>query len=86
MMRNILVTFIVFLSLNFLSGQKNEDLFFLETDTSWRKELFTFPIRFADNIKYAGVEDARFPVGWEDQKSDHFCSKTHRSLESPQIG
>lgn len=58
----------------FLFAQEQEHLYFLETDTSWRKELFLFPINFAPDIKYQGVEDARFPVGWEKQDSPNFWS------------
>lgn len=54
--------------------QEQEHLYFLETDSTWRKELFIFPINFAREINYKGVEDARFPEGWEDQESPNFWS------------
>ncbi|MGH1433781.1 MAG: serine hydrolase [Lewinella sp.] len=73
-MKNILIiTSLLFYSFS-LSGQENEHLFFLETDTSWRKEMFVFPINFARDIDYQGVEDARFPKGWEEQDSPNFWS------------
>ena len=45
-MKNILIiTSLLFYSFS-LSGQENEHLFFLETDTSWRKEMFIFRCDF----------------------------------------
>ncbi|GAB5552557.1 MAG: hypothetical protein Sapg2KO_21480 [Saprospiraceae bacterium] len=57
-----------------LLSQEQEHLYFLETDSTWRQEMFVFPIRFARDIDYKGVEDARFPEGWEDQDSPNFWS------------
>lgn len=54
---------------------KRADLLFFETeDKTWRKEIFIFPIRFAREIAYEGVEDARFPVGWEVADSSTYWS------------
>jgi hypothetical protein len=73
-MKNIL-TLILFLSCSvLLFAQENEHLFFLETDSTWRKEMFVFPINFAPDINYEGREDARFPEGWEEQDSPNFWS------------
>lgn len=73
-MKNILSIFLLLSYSILLSAQEQEHLYFLETDTSWRKELFLFPINFAPDIHYQGVEDARFPVGWEKQDSPNFWS------------
>lgn len=74
MMKNI-ITITLICSFSILSfGQKNEHFYFLETDTTWRKEMFVFPINFAPDIEYTGEEDARFPSGWEDQDSPNFWS------------
>ncbi len=73
-MKNIITTFLLLSYSVLLFGQENKHLYFLETDTSWRQELFIFPINFAKEINYTGEEDARFPVGWEDQKSPNFWS------------
>ncbi|WP_367390858.1 serine hydrolase [Lewinella sp. LCG006] len=73
-MKNIFkITTLLFYSTLLLS-QENEHLFFLETDTSWRKEMFVFPINFARDIDFQGVEDARFPRGWEQLDSPNFWS------------
>jgi CubicO group peptidase (beta-lactamase class C family) len=74
MMKNILTIILLFFCVTFLFGQVQEHLFFLEADTTWRKEQFIFPIQHARDIDYEGVEDARFPVGWEDQDSPNFWS------------
>jgi len=46
----------------------------LETDDTWQKELFTFPLHFARDIDFTGIEDARFPHGWRDVESPNFWS------------
>ena len=73
-MKNILTIILVFSCSILLLGQEKEHLFFLETDSTWRKEMFLFPISFASDINYKGVEDARFPVGWEKEDSPNFWS------------
>lgn len=40
----------------------------------WAIERFSIPIDFAPSIKYAGVEDIRFTVGWSDLKSPEYWS------------
>ena len=42
------------------------------TEDSWGKEVFTFPIRFAKEIKYEGIEEAYFPRGWNKVKNPEF--------------
>ncbi len=44
------------------------------TDTTWSKEIFPFPIHFAEEIKYEGYEDAQFTKGWAKPESDEFWS------------
>ena len=74
MMKNIIITILLLSYSILLLGQEKEHLFFLETDSTWRKEMFHFPIHFASDINYEGIEDARFPVGWEKQDSPNFWS------------
>ncbi len=62
------------ITLNAQDESEKESGFFLKTDTTWRKELFTFPLGFAQEIPYTGLEDARFPVGWEHIESPNFWS------------
>lgn len=69
----LLLSYSIFVSAQ-VHSQNHDHLFFLETDTSWRQELFIFPINFAKDIDYKGVEDARFPRGWEKQDSPNFWS------------
>jgi len=49
-------------------------VFLLETDSTWGKEIFEFPIRFAQEIKYKGYEEARFPKGWSNPDTITFWS------------
>ena len=46
----------------------------LVTDSIWGKELFTFPISFAPDIPYIGIEEAQFPKGWSQKESPNFWS------------
>ncbi|MEO1260367.1 MAG: serine hydrolase [Bacteroidota bacterium] len=57
-----------------ISSSKKEDISFLEIDNSWRKEIFPFPLSFAPDIKYEGLEEARFLPGWGEMESDEFWS------------
>ncbi|MFK5982519.1 MAG: hypothetical protein QM499_06370 [Flavobacteriaceae bacterium] len=46
----------------------------LVTDSIWGKETFPFPIRFAKEINYKGIEEAQFPKGWSSKESPNFWS------------
>jgi len=37
----------------------------IEAPEKWRKESFTFPLRFAPSIPYLGTEFLRFPPEWD---------------------
>jgi len=73
MKKNIIIIFL-FAHTILLFGQKQEDVNLLETDNTWRKEIFNFPIPFAKEIDFEGIADVRFPKGWEDVKSHNFWS------------
>lgn len=53
-------------------GQEEERPNIIQLDSTWGKELFTFPLGFAQEIKYQGFEEARFPKGWNDTESPYF--------------
>ena len=40
-----------------LFSQENENLYILEADSTWLKEVIKFPLSFAENIDYEGYED-----------------------------
>jgi len=50
------------------------NLYLLKTEDTWGKEIFTFPIHFAKDINYEGVEEAHFPKGWREVESPEFWS------------
>ena len=54
MMKNILVLILLCTCSFLLIGQEKEHLYFMETDSTWRKEMFLFPIHFAKDINYKG--------------------------------
>jgi CubicO group peptidase (beta-lactamase class C family) len=47
-------------------------LYLLKTDESWTKEIFIFPIHFAQGINYEGIEEAQFPPGWRKTESPDY--------------
>lgn len=59
----------------YMLGQNSEEVRLIDLDTTWGKEIFKFPIRFAQNINYQGVEEARFPPeGWSNEGHQNFWS------------
>jgi hypothetical protein len=52
--------------------QEMENPHLLVSDTTWTKEHFTFPISFAQEIDYEGVEEAVFSKGWGNVESQTF--------------
>jgi hypothetical protein len=39
------------------------------TDSTWNKEVFPFPLNFAADIPFIGIEEAYFPKHWVDTNS-----------------
>jgi CubicO group peptidase (beta-lactamase class C family) len=50
------------------------DLYLLKTAPTWGKEIFTFPLNFAQEIDYKGIEEAHFPKGWRKTAHIEFWS------------
>lgn len=65
---------VLLISSTVLYSQDEAQLYVLETPTTWKTELFTFPIGFAQDIAYEGFEDARFPEGWNKENNLNFWS------------
>jgi hypothetical protein len=59
-----------------LTGKEIKKISVLTTENTWEKEVFSFPLRFAKEIKYEGFEEAHFPKGWIDKDSPEFWSYT----------
>lgn len=55
-------------------ASKYHSTYFLEADHTWRKEIFQIPLNFAPEMNLRGIEDARFPIGWEVKDSSTFWS------------
>lgn len=51
-----------------------EDLYLLKTEETWGTEMFTFPLNFAGDLEYEGIEEAHFPRGWRKLDSPEFWS------------
>lgn len=69
----IAIITILFLSIGAF-GQEEDRLNLFVTDSTWIKEIIKFPIGFAQEIKYEGFEDLRFPKGWSKEESPMFWS------------
>lgn len=64
---------IILLSLSFsFNAQKKWRVDFMKPDSTWGVEEFHFPIKFAKEIDYEGVELALFPKGWISPDSTTF--------------
>jgi hypothetical protein len=74
-MKNFILLTILFFALPTI-GQEQDELSLLESDATWIKEIIEFPIGFAQEIKYEGFEDLRFPQGWSKEDSPNFWSYT----------
>ena len=70
---NIIFTALLLFSLP-LIAQEREYPLLLDADSTWTKEIFQFPIGFAQDIPYKGYEEARFPVGWSKPENPNFWS------------
>ena len=77
MRKTTLIIALLFLSL-FTFGQEHEEANLIDLDSTWGKEVFKFPIRFAQNIDYKGFAEVRFPPkGWRDVHHKNFWSYTY---------
>ncbi|AOW18006.1 hypothetical protein LPB03_11315 [Polaribacter vadi] len=76
-MKNLLFRIILFCSV-FVFGQNTEKENLIKLDSTWGKEVFPFPIGFAQNIEYMGVAEVRFPPkGWRTPEHTFFWSYTY---------
>lgn len=64
----IVMFFLISHALSF--GQEAQTV--LNAPSSWRKEVIPFPLPFAPDIDFKGVEDIRFAPGWHDPSSEDF--------------
>lgn len=56
-----------------LSADQDVQSYVLKTPEDWRSEIIPFPIDFAPDIKYTGVEELRFSPGmFENTSETHF--------------
>ena len=70
-MKYILVTAALLYSIVFF-GQDHDDLYVLEADSTWLKEIIKFPLSFAQDINYEGYEDLRFAKNWSKPEGSEF--------------
>jgi len=77
-MKKIVLLFIYLVGFSITLMAQNESeqkkIALLVTDSIWTKEIFHFPIRFAPELNYKGIEEAQFPIGWSKKESPNFWS------------
>lgn len=54
--------------------QETQELSILKSDTTWQKEIITFPIDWAPGMTIKGFEDLRFAPEWDQSESEQFWS------------
>lgn len=72
-MKYFSIILLLFFNISVLA-QEERHLEVFKTDSTWIKEIIQFPIGFAQDIKYEGYEDLRFPEGWSKEESPNFWS------------
>ena len=72
-MRSIFLLFFLLAS-TLCWAQKEESRYLFEIDSTWTREIFPFPIGFAQDIPYEGFEDAIFTPGWAKPESPQYWS------------
>lgn len=74
-MKKIIILLISLFCFSIASNcQEDEQKGVFIIDSTWIKEIIQFPIGFAQDIKYEGYEDLRFPEGWSKKESPNFWS------------
>lgn len=73
-MKKKIFTIVLLLFVGMIFSQEEEIQEVFTTDSTWIKEIIEFPIGFAQDIKYEGFEDLRFPQGWSKEDSPNFWS------------
>jgi len=72
-MRKTLSIFAFLFSCIVTFGQKQKEVNLIQVDSTWGKEVFKFPIPFANDIQYEGAVEVRFPPkGWRDPNHSNF--------------
>ncbi len=73
MIRNLLVLVLLASAAGPASGQEPGTLpFTLPTPEGWRTETLPFPLSFAPELEYTGLEELRFSPGMFDAESEQF--------------
>ena len=55
-----------------LTGFAQQEASVLTAPDGWRSEIIPFPLSFAPEIEFEGIEEIQFAPGWSDSESDEF--------------
>jgi hypothetical protein len=76
--KKIIILFVGLFQVFITIGQERIEENLIKLDSTWGKEMFPFPIRFAKNINYTGIAEVRFPPkGWRTPEDVFFWSYTY---------
>jgi len=67
---SLLFLYLLLTSLNSFAQTAKTDI--LDAPKDWKKESFTFPLDFAPDLNFTGIEEARFAPGWSNKTSAEF--------------
>jgi hypothetical protein len=68
------VFLLCFLTTTVVFGQDVQHKAIVVADTSWGKEVITFPISWAPKVQLSGYEELRFAPEWKNPESNDFWS------------
>jgi hypothetical protein len=72
--KNIMLITVILLSPKLILSQELEMKGLTLANDNWGQEFFQFPLSFAPEIEFTGMEEARFPKGWANTESPEFWS------------
>jgi len=74
-MKKLFIFAVILFSVS-LRTDAQKPVYILAEPAGWNKEIMTFPIDFAPEVNYQGLEDIRFAPGWGNDKNDQFWCYT----------
>jgi len=72
MIKQLIIATALLYSVVLIGQEKHEDLYILEADSTWLKEVIKFPFGFAQGINFEGYEDLRFAKDWRNAEGSEF--------------
>lgn len=71
-MKSTIISIIFLLKVTFTIGQTTDDFQIVVADSTWTREIITFPIEWAPKVTLKGFQELRFAPKRSNPKSDEF--------------